>query len=68
MLIIYNITGNCGPLVLEGGNVLLRGSSIGSVATFKCFSGYKLVGNHVVQCQKTGQWAGKKPGCKRMLK
>lgn len=45
------------------GRVLLTDTSVGSVATYTCFPGFRLVGNQRRTCQTNGQWTGSTPTC-----
>ena len=36
-----------------------------SVASYECFSGYKLVGSSTRICETTGSWNGEEPVCSR---
>lgn len=47
------------------GQVLLSGTTFGSVATYTCNNGYSLVGSSTRSCQSNGQWSGDAPSCSR---
>jgi len=48
----------------DKGQVVLTGRSPGSVATYSCRPGYKLVGNPTRICQDDEQWSGSPPLCR----
>ncbi|XP_019863590.1 PREDICTED: sushi, von Willebrand factor type A, EGF and pentraxin domain-containing protein 1-like isoform X2 [Amphimedon queenslandica] len=48
----------------RNGGVRFDSLTKGSIATYICKNGFKLVGNKKRQCLKTGQWSGMEPICK----
>lgn len=40
--------------------LLLR---IGALAKYRCERGYKIIGDPLITCEETGQWAGMVPEC-----
>ena len=61
----YPFFTECGPLQdPQHGCVSLTGNSYGSVAKYKCSSGYELEGNQQRYCMKDGQWNGTDATCK----
>ena len=46
----------------ENGSVSLNQTTLGSVATFACDSGFTLIGDTTRTCQLTG-WSGNNPSC-----
>ena len=50
------------------GSVEVSGTTVGSRATYRCNSGYTLVGNKVRTCQSNRQWSGREPSCKGRFK
>ena len=39
------------------------GTTFGQTATYRCDTGYNLVGNNTRTCQATGVWSGSTPTC-----
>ena len=59
---------DCGDLDdPSNGQVTLTGTTLGSMATYECDSGFTLVGNQVRTCEDDGNWSGMDPGCAGML-
>ena len=57
---------NCGSLNNpSNGKVSVNGSTFRSVATYKCKSGFSLVGDKQRICQSNGKWSRNAPTCKR---
>lgn len=48
---------------IENGALFRTSSSVGSVVTYSCDSGYTLVGGSVRECQLTSAWTGSAPSC-----
>ena len=46
------------------GRVVMTGITFGSVATYSCQIGYRLVGESTRTCQANRQWSGVAPVCK----
>ena len=59
--------GNCEPLnVPSGGLVIVRNSSDGCEAVYRCSRGNKFIsGNTTRVCQPNGTWSGTPPTCER---
>lgn len=57
---------DCGPLenVLNG-FVTLNETTLGSVATYSCISGFRVENSSQRMCEATGQWSGVLPTCQR---
>ena len=47
------------------GEVRQSGTKVGSIATYSCNRGFKLVGDSKRRCQYDGKWSGEEPVCKR---
>ena len=47
----------------ENGNVEVTSTVVGTVATYSCNDGFKLVGNENRVCRPNGQWSGVAPSC-----
>jgi hypothetical protein len=59
---------DCGTLEQPvGGSVTPLSSTLSSVATYNCTSGYILSGNRTRQCQPDGTWSGEMPQCIRKI-
>ena len=59
-------TANCGDLLNPtNGQVLINGTTEGSIATYSCTNGYHVVGNTSRACQSDRQWSGNAPTCER---
>ena len=59
---------DCGSLDQPiGGSVATVSTTLSSVATYSCGTGYKLSGNGTRQCQPDGNWSGDMPQCTRKL-
>ena len=43
------------------------GTTLGQTATYRCNTGYNLVGESTHTCQATGEWSGSAPTCQGML-
>ena len=43
------------------------GTPFGQTATYRCNTGYNLVGDSIHTCQATGEWSGSAPTCKGIL-
>ena len=54
-----------GSLSITGGRVDYDGTTLGSVATYQCDSGYSLSGNVQRVCRSDGNWNGSVPVCVR---
>ncbi len=48
----------------EHGVVVVSGTVAGSVATYRCDSGFVLVGSKTRTCQDNGVWSGTEPFCR----
>lgn len=46
------------------GRVVMTGITFGSIATYSCQIGYRLVGESTRTCQANRQWSGVAPVCK----
>ena len=60
---------DCGPLTdPDNGQVNdAAGTTFRHTATYRCNTGYGLVGNRTRTCQATGNWSGSVPTCPGML-
>lgn len=74
VLVIFNQTlllltvADCGFLKPpRNGDVELTGTSIGSIASYDCFDGYRLDGDEIRTCVDGGVWTGVDPVCNRKL-
>lgn len=47
------------------GRVELSGNTFGATATYRCISGYRLLGEKTRTCQQNGVWSGEEPRCVR---
>lgn len=55
----------CKPLSdIQNGHVLTTSNAIGSVATYSCKKGYRLIGEHKRVCLSTAVWSSSEPSCK----
>ena len=58
---------NCAvcPLVLppKAGSVAISTDSLTSVASFTCYTGYRIVGDNTSTCQSSGIWSSQSPRC-----
>ena len=61
---VYSISAQCPPVLLENGIIVRGGSEIGNVAQFQCDDMFKMSGNSTRQCLPNGHWSGSKPECK----
>ena len=50
----------------ENGQVILRGTVVGSEAVYSCFPGFTLTGGDTRTCQESGEWSGQAPLCTGM--
>lgn len=61
---ILGSTTGCGILGdPTDGKVVQRGSTIGSIASYSCSSGFTLQGDSERFCTNTGHWSGVAPRC-----
>ena len=58
-----NDSGATFSALISNGHVCYDGLTIGSVATFQCDEGYKLMGNSQLWCQLDGEWDSDTPTC-----
>ena len=60
---------DCGALTnpVNGQVNHTAGTTFGYEATYRCNTGYDLVGNSTRRCEATGVWSGSEPTCQRML-
>ena len=60
---------DCGNLTdpANGQVTLTAGTTFGLTATYRCNTGYTLVGDSTRTCQVTGNWSGSAPTCEGML-
>lgn len=49
----------------DNGNVVLSGTTLGSLATYSCIEGYELNGEEQRTCQMDRTWSGVEPTCDR---
>lgn len=69
MLLSHSIGVECGNLPNPtNGRVSLTGTTFGSIATYRCNSGFELVGEKTQECLEDGKWSGDDPTCERKLK
>ena len=63
------LTANCGNLTdPANGNVThTTGTDVGQTATYRCDTGYNLVGDRTRTCQARGNWSGSAPTCQGVL-
>ena len=65
-IICLYIAIDCGQLQeLEYGRVTITGTTTGSVATYSCNKGFKLIGTVNRICLASGQWSRTAPTCQR---
>ena len=62
---LYILAVDCGSLTnpTNGRVDTLSGTTIGSVATFSCNTGYSLSYQQVVMCEADGMWSPASPSC-----
>ena len=60
---------NCGALTNPANGQVTHtgGTTLGQTATYRCNTGYNLVGGSTRTCQATGGWSGSAPICQGML-
>ena len=60
---------DCGNLTdpTNGQVTLTAGTTFKQTATYRCNTGYNLVGDSTRTCQATGIWSGSAPTCQGML-
>ena len=65
----HSIVVNCGPPSNPGnGNVSVGLTTFGSIAAYRCISGYRLSSASFTRsCQADSEWSGADPTCKREL-
>ncbi|MGD0838953.1 MAG: hypothetical protein ABSB49_20145, partial [Polyangia bacterium] len=51
------------PANPANGTVIAPALTVGSRATYQCFSGYNLAGNATITCQADGTWSAAAPSC-----
>ena len=63
------LTVDCGNLTdPANGNVThTTGTDVGQTATYRCDTGYNLVGDRTRTCQARGNWSGNAPTCQGMF-
>ena len=63
------LTVDCGNLTdPANGNVThTTGTDLGQTATYRCDTGYNLVGDRTRTCQARGNWSGNAPTCQGMF-
>lgn len=49
------------------GSVIFQSTSLGSIATYSCFTGYALVGKATRRCKASGIWSGVAPTCRKVV-
>ena len=55
---------DCGDLEdPANGEVSVSGTTVNSVATYSCNTGYTLTGDNMRMCLETGLWSGSEPSC-----
>ena len=53
----------CEPLVDPPNGVVSFNTTVNSVATYSCNTGYTLTGDDMRTCLETGVWSGSAPTC-----
>ena len=56
---------DCGCLQIGNGSVTVDSTTVNSVATYHCNTGYDLVGTETRTCMASGMWSGIKPTCSK---
>lgn len=64
IVIVVNCGGLTSPL---NGNVSVNGTVYESTATYMCYDGYILMGEHHRHCLANGSWSHKQPSCERKI-
>ena len=69
MILLILAVVDCGILndPANGQVTLNAGKTFGQNATYRCNTGYNLMGNSSRTCQATGNWSGSAPTCEGML-
>lgn len=69
MFTIYSLTAvQCPqPLDVENGRVVSSSSTYGSLASYECINGFRLVGPATRKCEADKQWEGEQPFCEGEL-
>ena len=62
----YTMLRDSGSIPIQNGFVQYVGTSIGSLATYRCNEGYSLIGNSQRTCQSNGHWNGSTPECRHI--
>ena len=63
-MIVSSAVVDCGPLDNpENGNVFISGTTLGSFAVYRCFTGYRLIGSSFRTCLASGSWSESAPIC-----
>ena len=60
---MYNAVIDCGPLTVDGVEVVTDNTTFGSVAKFACKLGYELIGQSESICTDKGTWTDPFPTC-----
>ena len=64
MIVHTVIITDCGELDdPNNGQVSLNGTTLGSIATYTCDTGFDLIGDMERICQANGNWSGNEPTC-----
>ncbi len=64
----FVVAQDCGNLANpQDGDIDIKGTSFWDTVTYRCNSGYQLIGEAVRTCQETGLWSGTAPYCSRMF-
>lgn len=67
-IVLYIIAITCQSLSEpQNGGVQFTSLVKGSIASYSCSDGFKLIGEVNRQCLVTGQWSGEEPTCYRKL-
>ena len=56
------------PGIPLNGRRVMRDTNVGSIATFSCNRGYRLIGEASIICRNDGHWSRAKPSCRRFGK
>lgn len=68
LLVIFFAAVQCPqPLDVENGRVVSSSSTYGSLASYECINGYRLVGPATRKCEADKQWEGEQPFCEGKL-
>ena len=64
LMLFHSTVVDCGRLDNpENGRVFITGTRVGSIATYRCNRGFRLLGSSRRTCQSNSQWSGQAPVC-----